>query len=260
MEKLESVLANAIKHKEIEMYLQFIVSAAEEKIIAAEALARWNCPGKGVLTPDAFINDSMAAEDGLALDLYMFEQVCRKLDEWKKKGWEDLQISCNFSRSDFSYSFLAEKMIRIAEKYEFLPDRLIVEVTENAVEEVHYFTGRILRKLKDFGFRIALDDFGAGATSLIDIQTLPLDIMKLDRSLLRGAWSPAGERVFREVAQMGKRLQYSIVCEGVETEAEMQIAQRTGVDAVQGYRYYVPVPEKEADHLLEQYYRWDKSS
>lgn len=259
MEIPNTILGNALRHKEIEMYLQFIVSAAEEKIIAAEALARWNCPGKGVMSPDVFINEAMETGDGLALDLYMFEQVCWKLDAWKKKGWGNLQISCNFSRNDFSYSFLAEKMIQIAKRYDFLPENLIIEITENAVDEVHFFTGRILRKLRGVGFRIALDDFGAGATSLKDIQTLPLDIIKLDRSLLRGAWTPVGERVFREVAHMGKRLQYSIVCEGVETEAEKQIAQRTGIDAVQGFHYYVPVPEKEADHLLELYYSWDQN-
>lgn len=256
----ETMLENAIRQKEIEMYLQFIVSAEEERIIAAEALARWNHPGKGVLKPKAFAGDSMAGQDGLALDLHMFENVCEKLDAWRKKGWEDLQLSCNFSRSDFSYSFLAEKMIQIARKYDFSPDRLIIEITENAVEEVQFFTGRILRKLKDFGFRIALDDFGAESSSIKDMQMLPLDILKLDKSLLQGAWSPTGERVFKEVAGMGKRLQYSVVCEGVETEAEMQIAQRAGVDAVQGFLYYMPVPEKEADHLLEQYYGWNEGA
>lgn len=260
MEIPNSILGNAIKRNEIEMYLQFIVSAAEEKIIAAEALARWKCPGKGVLPPVAFIDDAMAREDGLALDLFMFEHVCQKLDAWKKRGWENLQISCNFLRSDFSYAFLAEKMIEIYKNYQFSPDRLIIEVTENAVEGDHFFTGRILRKLKDFGFRIALDDFGAGATSLKDMQTLPLDILKLDRSLLLGARFPKGEQVFREVAQMGKRLQYSVVCEGVETEAEMQIAQRTGVDAVQGFMYYTPVSAREADRLLEQYFGWHEAT
>lgn len=256
MDLSESIIVKAIRRKEIEMYIQFIVSAVEEKIIAAESLVRWNCRGKGVLKPDAFINDSMA-DDSLALDLFMFELVCKKLDAWHKRGWDDLQLSCNFSRSDFSYSFLAEKMIQTAQKYDFSPDRLIVEITENDVEEVQFFTGRILRKLKDYGFRIALDDFGAGASSIRDIQVLPMDIIKLDRSLLRGAWSPVGERVFREVTKMGKRLQYNVVCEGVETEAEMQIAKRAGVDAVQGFLYYTPIPEKEADHFLEQYYGWE---
>ena len=254
MDHSESILGNALKNKEIEMYLQFIVSTSEEKIIAAEALARCNCPGKGILNPADFMDHSLSGEDGLALDLFMFENVCRKLEAWRKKGWEDLQISCNFSRSDFSFCFLAEKMIQTAKRYSFSPDRLIIEITENTFGEVHFFTGRILRKLKDFGFRIALDDFGAGSTSIKDIQMLPLDILKLDRSLLHGAWSPAGERVFREVAMMGKRLNYGIVCEGVETEAEMQIVRRTGVDAVQGFLYYTPISEKEADHILEQYY------
>lgn len=255
MELPESMIEKAIRQKQMEMYIQFIVSAAEEKIIAAEALVRWNCPGKGIRKPDTFLNDQEG--DGvLALDLFMFELVCRKLEAWKRKGWENLQLSCNFSRNDFVYTFLAEKLISIARRYDFSPNRLIIEITENAVEEIHFFTSRILRKLKDYGFRIALDDFGAGASSIKDIQALPLDILKLDRSLLRGAWTPVGERVFREVTRMGKRLQYRIVCEGVETESEMQIARRAGVDSVQGFLYYTPIPEAEADQFLEHYYGW----
>lgn len=244
------------KRNGLEMYLQFIVSTDEEKIVAAEALSRWNSFEDVSLRPGQSAFHSLSEDDELERDLYIFEKVCKKLSEWTEKGWRKLKLSCNLARSDFSDSFLAERLISIAQRYSFPRDNLVIEITEDTAEKSYYFMSRILRRLKEFGFRIALDDFGAGAASIKDIQLLPLDILKLDRSLLRYAWSPAGERVFREVTEMGKRLQNLIVCEGVETEAEMQIAKRAGVDAVQGFLHYVPIPEAEADQLLEQYFGW----
>lgn len=241
---------------QLEMYLQFIVSTNEEKIVAAEALSRWKSFEDVTLKPGKSAIHSLSEDDELERDLYIFEKVCNKLSEWDKKGWRKLKLSCNFARSDFSYSFLAERLISIAQRYSFPRDNLIIEITEETGDKSYFFMSRILRKLKEFGFRIAIDDFGAGAASIKDIQLLPLDILKLDRSLLRYAWSPTGERVFCEVTEMGKRLQYQIICEGVETEAEMQIAKRAGVDAVQGFLHYVPIPEAEADLLLEQYFSW----
>ena len=222
-------------------------------ILGAEALARWNCPGKGFLTPNAFGADLFASEEGMKLDLYMFESVCQKLEEWQMKGWEDLSLSCNFARFRFSDFLLAEKLISIAEKYRFCRDRLIIEVTEDLVEETRFVMRRILYSLKDFGFRIALDDFGAYGSSIRDIQMLPLDILKLDRSLIRNSWTPTGEAVLKELTRMAKRLKLMTVCEGVETDLDMQIARRTRVDAVQGFLYHIPLPEQEADRLLEQY-------
>ena len=108
----ESIIENAVRQKEIEMYLQFIVSAEEEKIIAAEALARWNHPEKGIIQPAAFAGDSMPEQDGLALDLHMFEHVCRKLDSWRKKGWGSCRYPATSREVIFPVPHLQKKCSR----------------------------------------------------------------------------------------------------------------------------------------------------
>ena len=183
-----------------------------------EALVRWESPERGLVPPDEFI--PLFERTGLVvdLDLQVFRLVCARIREQLDAGEHPLVIACNFSRLHMQNDAFPETVKSIVDGFGVPIELLELELTENIVMEDLERAERLCRRLKDLGFRIAIDDFGSGYSSLGTLQNLPIDVLKLDRSFLMS--SESGERckaILDGVVSIADKLAVNVVVEGVET-------------------------------------------
>lgn len=240
----------AVRDEEFEIFYQPKVDVKSEGTSGAEALVRWNNSELGFLSPAKFI--SIFEQTGFitTLDFYVWEKVCRTQKRWKDEGRQLVPISINISRRDFDDSNLAEKLIAIADKYNLDHSLLHIEITESAYSDNLDAIKETIGKLHDAGFEIELDDFGSGYSSMQALSILPLDVMKLDMSLIRNDDPDSEKNVLKFSMQLAKLMGLKTVAEGVENEEQVKRIVDLGGDYIQGYYYSKPLPEKEFEKYL----------
>ena len=251
-DQLISMFSEAFRTEQFAIYAQPYVSLSGDGIYGCEALVRWNHPTKGLLKPDKFISLFEGQGTILDLDLYLFERVCRWQQQRNLRGEKKMVISCNFSRFDFASPDLAEKLIEIFNRYTVDPEQIAVEITESVVQENNAVAQRNIEALRRMNFSIYLDDFGSGSTSYSDLKNYPIDILKLDRSLLLMADNEKGAVILDSIVSLGHKLHFGIVCEGAETEEQIALLRKLKCDYIQGFYYYRPMPLEEADELMNE--------
>ncbi len=249
MAKLESAMCN----REFELYLQFIVDNKTKKIISAEALARWNNPTEGILGPGNFIPQLESVGFICKFDYYMFELVCEQLEKWNGTEFGKLSLSCNFTRITISEEDFVRKIKDISERYEFDRSRLVIEITEDAMERSREVAMSNMKKCKQLGFRIALDDMGCGYTSLINLCEYPIDIVKIDRDILLKTDKPNGKALFAGMIALAHKLGLGVVCEGVETKEQNEFVDKSECDYVQGWYYSRVISTMASEDFIRNY-------
>lgn len=249
--QLKKHSVTAIQNREFKMYLQFIVHARDGAILGAEALSRWEHPQKGLLSPGRYIQLMESEKTIGKLDFYMFEEACRQLEAWQKAG-RALTLSCNFTRLTIDREDFVPHLQKISGRYAFDYSNLIIEITEDVMESDRESAFANISKCKDLGFQIALDDAGSGCTSFSDLRDYPIDIIKIDRSLLNTAVDARGTALLQGVIVLAHSLQMQVLCEGVETAQQVELLRRLDCDYMQGYYFYRPLPQEEANRFLSQ--------
>lgn len=246
-------IQNGFKNQEFMMYLQFIVDKENKKIVSAETLSRWENASGEVVFPGAYIG--LMEKSGLIVefDYYMFEKVCKKLHEWTGTEFDDLTISCNFTRITISEKNFVDKIKDIADKYDFDRRKLLIEITEDSIEKNLITAMYNIIKVKELGFRIALDDIGSGYTSLVSLCEYPIDVVKLDREILLLTDTAKGEKLFQGIVSLAHYLNLKVVCEGVETEAQNELVSESDCDYIQGWYYSKALPETAAEEFARAY-------
>ena len=253
----EKILINKIryglKNKEFKMHLQFIVDNKTKRIVSSEALSRWETSEGEVIMPGKYIG--VMEKSGLIIkfDYYMFVMVCDKLSKWGDTDFKEITISCNFTRITISEKDFVAKIKDIAERYEFDRSKLIMEITEDAIEKNLDVARDNIIKAKELGFRIALDDIGSGYTSLISLGEYPIDIVKIDREVLLLSEKESGKKLFLEIISLIHNLNLKVVCEGVETEEQNTLVSRSDCDYIQGWYYSKALPEASAEIFYKEY-------
>ena len=253
----EKILINKIryglKNKEFKMHLQFIVDNKTKRIVSSEALSRWETSEGEVIMPGKYIG--VMEKSGLItkFDYYMFESVCDKLSKWADTDFKEITISCNFTRITISEKDFVAKIKDIAERYEFDRSKLIMEITEDAIEKNLDVARDNIIKAKELGFRIALDDIGSGYTSLISLGEYPIDIVKIDREVLLLSEKESGKKLFLGIISLIHNLNLKVVCEGVETEEQNTLVSRSDCDYIQGWYYSKALPEASAEIFYKEY-------
>lgn len=238
---VESV-EGAIRDGMVELFLQPKFSISKRTTIGAEALVRWRNPDGTYKFPDQFI--PILEETGLIteLDLSIYRQVLQTLDRWRTEHWKLIPISVNTSRVDFETENFAERLIDMAALYDIPPCYIEFEVTEGAMI---YHTDRLYRqlnRLRDAGFRIDMDDFGTGQSSLNMLIDAPVDIIKVDKSFLFHFRTKQEKDYIRKICELIHVARKEGIFEGVETEEQMELLQNCGCDNAQGYFYSKPIP------------------
>lgn len=252
--QLQASVEQAFQKHEFQLFIQFYVDADSSKIVGGEALSRWNHPQKGILVPDAFV-PLMEQERLISkLDYYCLKEACEFLQSLFQKNIDTFFLSCNFSRETFASVDFPESVKEIIDQYTFPKELLIFEITESTSGKNVTLIQRNIAALKEYGIRVALDDFGEGFTSFYDLQKYPIDGIKLDKGLIDCIQTPNGYAILEAMIGVGHKLNMTILAEGVETEEQVKALKKMRCDVIQGYYYYFPLPEWEAKNkVLEQF-------
>ena len=186
-------------------------------------------------------------------DFYMFEQACRQLEKWGKTEYKDISISCNFTRITLSEENCIAKLQEIASKYDFDKSKLIIEITEDAIEKNMENAKKNVKLCKELGFRIYLDDLGSGYTSLSNLCDYPIDVVKIDRDILLKADTKRGKDLFSGIIALAHSLNIFVICEGVETEEQNTLVSQSNCDYIQGWYYAKALPIEECEAFIQDY-------
>ena len=240
---VENEIGDAIRHGEMELYYQPKISLKTGEIIGAEALMRWNHKTQGVIMPSQFIH--IAEEMGIItkLDEWGMQQACIQNRMWQEKGYAHLKISVNMSQAQLYQTDVVASVKNALESSGISPECLEVELTETMAMMDIDRTISILKSLKKLGVSISMDDFGTGYSSLASLRILPIDLLKMDRSLVCDIESSKTARIIaKAIVDMSKAMDLTVLAEGVETEAQRDILGDLGCDVVQGFLYSQPQP------------------
>lgn len=246
---IEEEMSKALVGGEFLMYLQPKYCISSGKIIGAEALARWFHPVRGMISPADFI--PVFEENGfiLKLDKYIWEQACKKMRSWIVDGLKPVPISVNVSRQYLTEFDVVGEISALVKKYNIPIKLLELEITESldapGVDEV-------IKKIKDAGFTILMDDFGSGYSSLNMLKTTQFDVLKIDRSFLSEFMeSDRGRKIIHHTISMSRDIGLDIIAEGVETLDQAKFLNSCGCDAAQGFYYSKPVSAEEFDEKFK---------
>ncbi|MBQ4545095.1 MAG: EAL domain-containing protein [Oscillospiraceae bacterium] len=251
--RLIKKIRDGLENKEFKMHLQFIVDNRTKRIVSSEALSRWETSDGEVIMPGKYIG--VMEKSGLItkFDYYMFENVCDKLSKWTDTDFDEITISCNFTRITISEKDFVTKIKDIAERYEFDRSKLIIEITEDSIEKNLDVARHNIIRAKELGFRIALDDIGGGYTSLISLCEYKIDMVKIDREVLLLSNEERGRKLFLGIISLIHKLNLKVVCEGVETEEQNALVSESECDYIQGWYYSKALPESEAENFAREY-------
>lgn len=247
---LEAELRRAIPAGEIEPWFQPVVDATSGRIVGVEVLARWNHPEQGLLSPAAFV--PIAEELGLIgrIDEAVFEAACARAAPWVADGLIET-VSCNVSPRDLLDPAFSRKLIGRLAQTALPPTALTVEITETFLVQDLALARRHIERLAAKGVHIALDDFGTGYSNVRALMNLPIQTVKLDRSLIEAVGrDPRVSKLVGSLLHAARALGVSIVAEGVENEAQALFLRAAGCDRMQGYLFARPMPAQEVEARL----------
>jgi diguanylate cyclase (GGDEF)-like protein len=257
---LESRLHRAIERQEILVYYQPQCHLVSRRIIGLEALARWNDPESGLISPAKFI--PLAEETDLIVPIgeAVLRQACRQLKRWQEAGHLDIPIAVNLSAVQFRQPRLADTIAAILAESNLAPELLELELTESAVMQDAEGALKTLTALKATGIRISIDDFGTGYSSLIYLRRLPIDALKIDRAFTQDMVTSAdAQAIIAAIIAMAESLNLTVIAEGVETDEQMALLINHRCYYGQGFAFSKPLPAAEVTRLLERQDGWGQS-
>ena len=235
----------ALQKDEFSMYLQPQVNC-DGVAKGAEALVRWVHPSRGILTPYAFIDILENAGLIYKLDLYIWEKAAQKLAEWKEKGYGSYHISVNISTKDFYIIDIYETFTGLISKYDIPASKLHLEITETTLMTDFEKNMNIIHKLQDAGFRVEIDDFGSGYSSLNMLKDISADVLKIDMGFLRESENEVkGQDILESIITLASKIGMDVITEGVETKKQLDMLTMMGCHEFQGYYFSKPVPVSE---------------
>ncbi|MEE1218176.1 MAG: EAL domain-containing protein [Agathobacter sp.] len=235
----------ALQKDEFVMYLQPQVNR-DGIAKGAEALVRWAHPSRGILTPYAFIDILENAGLIYKLDLYIWEKAAQKLAEWKEKGYGSYHISVNISTKDFYIIDIYETFTGLISKYDIPASKLHLEITETTLMTDFEKNMNIIHKLQDAGFRVEIDDFGSGYSSLNMLKDISADVLKIDMGFLRESENEVkGQDILESIITLASKIGMDVITEGVETKKQLDMLTMMGCHEFQGYYFSKPVPVSE---------------
>ena len=248
---IEQRLRNALARDQLQLHYQPRVDAATGRIVAAEALLRWQLPRQGLIMPGRFI--SVAEETGLIVPIgeWVLHSACRQAMAWAVEGLPPVIVSVNVSPRQIREGNIVAT-IAAALRDSGLPPRLLqIELTESMAMQGAEGVIAMLGEIRALGVQIAIDDFGTGYSSLSYLKRFPIDQLKVDRSFVADLPDKREDKaIVRAIVTLGHELGLRVVAEGVETAAQVEFLRSSGCDELQGYFFGRPVASGEFIHLL----------
>ena len=251
----EMLLDGADINQDFVAYYQPKVDVRDGKIVGAEALVRFKDPSDGgkIKSPYFFVPYYEQTGRIKEIDMFVFETVCKLLRRRMNAGLPVVTVSCNFSRMHFVTPGFADRFEAILEKYNISKELIEVEVTETLImEEMDQQRVKIaFDEIKNRGIHLSIDDFGAGYSSLGIFEHIPASVVKMDRSFFLNKDNPERQvKIMKGIVTLSRELDAQIVCEGVETQKDVNLMKEIGAYVAQGFFYSKPIPEEEFEALL----------
>ena len=242
--EIENTMEAALEKKEFIVYLQPKYDSRNEELSGAEALVRWLSEEKGLMSPAKFI--PIFEKNGFItkLDDYMLNEICALQKRWKEEGRKLFPISVNISRAHFEKPDLAEHIRDIVKQYDIPFSCVEIELTESAFFDDKNLLIETVKRLREYGFVVSMDDFGSGFSSLNSLKDIPLDVIKLDAGFFNIANDEDNRSSFiiEDTIAMAKHLRMQTVAEGIETRQQVDFLCSLGCDLIQGYYFARPMP------------------
>ncbi|MDO5517040.1 MAG: EAL domain-containing protein [Clostridium sp.] len=252
-EQITENMETALENEQFTVYYQPKHSVKTGGISGAEALVRWIHPEWGCVSPGEFI--PLFERNGFIskLDCYVWEKVCNDIREWNRMGKKVIPVSINISRADFDQLDLMEHMEKLMNDYDLSPEFLHLEITESVYTQNPHKIIETVEQLRNAGFKIEMDDFGSGYSSLNMLSEMPIDFLKLDMQFMQKHKNQENNlSILSFIISLSKWLELLTIAEGVETEQDFQLLKSMGCNYVQGYYYAKPMPSEDFVKYMEQ--------
>jgi diguanylate cyclase len=244
-------LRHAIRDGQVVLYYQPVAEAESGKVIALEALARWQHPGKGTILPAEFVP---AAEGDATtiweLTLHTLRLAIEQCREWQRRGY-DVGVAVNLSVAAIDHPGITEEVAALLAEAGLEPERLTLEVTESALIDSPELGPVLERMRSDDNATIAIDDFGTGYSSLARLEELPVDSLKIDQSFSRRSEEDRRRLMLKSIIDLAHELDLTACAEGVEDRATWDLLVALGCDTVQGYALARPMPADQVPGWLD---------
>ncbi|MBQ3601515.1 MAG: GGDEF domain-containing protein [Lachnospiraceae bacterium] len=246
-------MERALEENEFKMYLQPKISLVDNQIVGAEALARWQRKDGKMVFPDQFIPLFEKSGFIIQLDFYIYERACMALQKWMKDKLHPVSISVNVSRVHLNTDDFVERLNRLVDKYKIPHEYLELELTESIFLDNTQIALTTMKELKELGYQVSIDDFGAGYSSLNLLKDMTTDVLKIDKGFFRKGEMKKEEKIIvSSIVNMAKQLEMKVLSEGVETKAQSEFLRLLKCDMAQGYLFAKPMPEEEFSKLLKK--------
>lgn len=256
--RIERYIPIAFAHDEFYVVYQPKINLSDGKIIGAEALVRWKSAELGTITPDNFI--PLFERNGYInrLDFYVYQKVFEFMEVRIAEGKPLVPISMNMSRFHLNDERFVTNFSNLFRSYNIPPQMIEVEIIERSLGVADDRAREVAEQLHEKGFRVAIDDFGTGESSLSLISKIPADILKLDRKFMLGVQHASSSsdsefKVVKQIVEMARQLGKEMICEGVETEQQINFLRSINCNYVQGFFYSKPLEEKDFVEYLERH-------
>ncbi len=226
----------------LQLWYQPQIALDTNKVIGMEALLRWPTEQGGFVSPAVFI--PLAEYSGLIVEIgaWVIQQACQQIKLLQSHGLMNLRIAVNVSMPQFRNPLFVQSVIDCIERFGVAPELLELEITESVVMDEPKMVIDALNRLKGYGIKVAIDDFGIGFSSLSYLQQLPLDRIKVDRAFIRDLAEPNGTVIAETIINLGKKLGLATIAEGIETAEQAEVVRAMGCEEVQGFLYAKPMP------------------
>lgn len=251
--EMRNLLRHAIDRDEMVLHYQPKVSLRTGQLIGAEALIRWHSKELGLVSPVNFI--PLAEESGLIVPIgdWVLRTACAQAQQWQNRSVEPFVMAANLSARQLSEVGLLDRIEQILKESGLDARLLEIEVTESTFMDQETNAVDLLNEISNLGIRLAVDDFGTGYSSLAYLKRLPVNVLKIDQSFVKGLTSDENDAaIVTAIIAMAKSLHLTIVAEGVETVEQLAILKNLDCDQYQGYLFSRPLPKNEFEELFSR--------
>ena len=244
-------ITEALENNEFVVYYQPKFNLNTRRFISAEALVRWNSKKHGLLPPNKFIPVVEAAGLVHEIDTFVFKRVCEDLNEAKRRGRRIIPVSINFSLYEFYSSEFLTSIMDLLDKYQINPSYIEIEITE-ATSRANSFTAiSIIKKLRDKGIRVLMDDFGVGFSNIGNLRKIPFDAIKIDKSFIDDIVIDLKSRaIVKFLIELCLANDLEVIAEGVDDKEQVEILKKLKCSTIQGFYYSQALPQKEYEKFL----------
>ena len=250
---ISNSLRRGLQNNEFRVYYQPKVDVASGRIIAMEALVRWEHPELGLLSPTEFIQ--LAEENGLIMQLgeWVLRESCLQNIRWQEEGISGMRVAVNLSGYQLQHTALLSTIRKVLKETGMPADLLELEITESVIMQNPDFIVSVLSVITELGIHISIDDFGTGYSSLAHLKRFSVNTLKIDKSFVRDVdFSTTDAAITTAIIAMGNSLNLNVIAEGVETQAQYDFLKDNNCDQVQGYLFCRPLPPAELMEMLKK--------